>query len=66
MGLDVDEPGRHREPLGLDHLAGRTGQTIGQRDDAPAFDRQIAGDAGMAGAVIQRAAADQDVVHAQA
>ena len=62
MRLDVDEAGRHREALGVDHLGGLTVEVRSDSGDAAVTDGEIARLALGAGAVEQQAAADQDVV----
>ena len=73
MGFDVDKTRRDGEVLGVDDfsrgplpnpppLAG-DGRVGVDRGDAAVGDGEIGGDAGIAGAVVQNSAADQDVVH---
>ena len=62
VGLDVDEAGRDGEAGRVDGFACGIGD-VPDRRDAIAVDGKIALDAGIAGAVVKRSAADQDVVH---
>ena len=62
MGLDVDEAGRDREPVGVDHLGGVAARFAADRGDAAVADGDVARLARGAAAVEQQAAADQDVV----
>ena len=64
MGLDVDKARRDGEVLGVDDFSRAVGDAWPDRGDAAVGDGEIAGDAGIAGAVVQSSAADQDVVHA--
>ena len=64
MRLDVDEARRHREALGIDHPPRGAG-VAADRGNAPIRNRDIARRAGIAGAVIHSAAADQDVMHGE-
>src|SRR5437764_5587315 len=61
VGLDVDKAGRDRQPCGVDNPLGRTRQIAPDLRDAAVGDRHIAPLARSAAAVIERAAADQDV-----
>ena len=58
------KPGATARPCGVDDLECRTGEAGPDRRDAAAGDGEIAGNARIAGAVVQNSAADQDVVHA--
>ena len=61
MGLDVDEAGRDREPGGVDHLRCVRGRDRADRRDPAVADGKVARHAGLAAAVEQEAAADQNV-----
>src|SRR5256885_15082394 len=61
VGLDVDKAGGDRQPRGVDNPLGRTRQIVPDLRDAAVGDRHIALVARSAAAVIERAAADQDV-----
>ena len=62
MRLDVDEAGRDREARRVDDVRSVAGQIFSERGDAAVRDREIAHDAGSAGAVDQESVMDQDVV----
>ncbi len=64
MRFDVDETRCDREALSVDGLECRTGEAGPDCRNAAACDGEIAGNARIAGAVVQNSAADQDVVHA--
>ena len=64
MRFDVDKTRRDGEVLGVDDFSRGVGDARPDRGDAAVRDGKIAGNAGIAGAVIQNSAADQDVVHA--
>src|SRR5437763_14573334 len=61
VGLDVDKAGRHRQPCCIDDPLGIARQIAPDLRDATVGDRHIAPLARSAAAVIERAAADQDV-----
>src|SRR5262249_15110405 len=62
MGLDVDEAGRDREPLGVDHLGGFSGEGRPDRSDPAADYGEVAALARRAGTVEQLPAANQEGV----
>ncbi len=62
MGVDIDEPRAHDEPVGVDRPA--SGVRHGtDRDDASTVDRDVRPLAGGSGAVDDLTPADDDVVH---
>src|ERR1700734_2019473 len=63
MGFDVDKTRRDREILGIDDFSRAVGDVRPDCGDAAVRDGEVRGDAGIAGAVVQNSAADEDVVH---
>ena len=62
MRVHVDPAGRHQQARGVDLAPSRT-KFAADLDEALARDRQIAGERGLAGAIDDGAAANDDVVH---
>src|SRR5712672_497496 len=63
MGVHVDPAGRHHQPAGIDLSPGRSLLPADGGD--PAFcDGNVAAEGGLAGAIDDRAATNDDVVHA--
>jgi len=62
MRLDVDESGRHYEPVGIRDSARWAGDAS-DFSNAAILDREVTGNARVAGAVEQDSAADQEVMH---
>ena len=58
----VDEAGRDGQARGVDLRGAAAGAHVADRRDAVAVDRDVADDRRRAGAVVDRAAADDDVV----
>jgi hypothetical protein len=63
--LDVDEPRRHHEPIGLDHAPGRPRMAGRDGGDPAVAHRGVGAHRLRARAVQERAAADDEVVHAR-
>ena len=64
MGVDVDKAGRDDQPLGVNLLAPRSGNGAHGRD-AATIDGDIAGEAWIAAAINDGAAADHEIMHGQ-
>ena len=62
VGVDIDPARRDQQPVRVDHSPRRPGLAA-DRDDPVAVDRDIAGETRRPGAVEDRAARDDDVVH---
>ena len=63
MGVAVDEPWRDQAAVGIDDPGGGAAQVGTDGDDHAVLDRQVADVALGAGAVDDRPAADEQVVH---
>ena len=64
MGVDVDEPGRQRQPVEVDHLGTGVRRELARctdAGDAVAGDGHVGGSGRGAGSVDQRGAAQQEV-----
>ena len=62
MGVHVDPAGRHQQAVGVDLAPGRA-LLAADRGDPAVRDRHVAGEARLAGAIDDGAAANDDVVH---
>ena len=62
VGMDIDEAGRHQRAGRVDLAPARPGPAAGL-GDAPAIDRDIAGEGLASRAVDDRAAANDQIVH---
>ena len=65
MGVDIDEAGRHQRAVRVDLAPAGPGPAAGLRD-APALDRNVAGEGFAPGSVDDRAAANDQIVHGAA
>ena len=62
MGVDIHEPRRDHQPLGVDFVAARVRDFTDKRD-AIAVDRDVAQAGGGPGSVHQAAVANHQIVH---